>query len=91
MSAPGVDFITYDPRTGEVVLWDAKYRGPGGQFPNEIPQSRIDAWTLEARAAAEAMPDGVLKDQVLDALNNGRVRGEIFRISLPLPCLKIPA
>jgi hypothetical protein len=33
----------------------------------------------EARCAIEGMPDGALKQQLLNALNTGRIQGQIFR------------
>lgn len=79
VTAPGADFITFDPEgAGAVVIWDAKYRSKG-RFPASIPVKKIDAWTMEASAAISSLPDGPLKQKALAALLAGRVRGEIFR------------
>jgi subtilisin family serine protease len=79
VTAPGVDFATFDPAKNQVVLWDAKYRGPGGSYPSSVPASKVPGWTQEVRGTVDAMPEGPMKQQILNALNNGRVRTEIFR------------
>jgi RHS repeat-associated protein len=79
VTARGVDFATFDPAKNQVVLWDAKYRGPGGSYPSSVPASKLPGWTEEVRATVDAMPEGPIKQQMLNALNNGRVRTEIFR------------
>lgn len=79
VTAPGVDFATFDPMRNQIVLWDAKYRGPKGSYPTTIPASKMGAWTKEVRSTIEAMPEGPLRKQYLEALENNRIRGEIFR------------
>lgn len=78
-TARGVDYAAFDQKAGDIVLSDAKYRGPGGKYPTTIPQSQVDAWTEEIKAYIEAMPDSQCKADMLDALKNGRIRPEIFR------------
>ena len=78
-SAGGVDYVTFDPTRGEVVLWDAKYRRPGGRYPSSVPATKTTAWKAQARAAAEAMPESPVRLVILDALARGKVRTEIFR------------
>jgi RHS repeat-associated protein len=79
VTATGPDFVTYNPRTRTVVVWDAKYRGPNGSYPSSISGERMRSWTSQARSAVESLPDSPMRAAVLDALNNGRVQGEIFR------------
>ena len=79
VTARGVDYVTYDPRSRTVFLWDSKYRGAGGSYPSSVPSSKLPEWTNEARTAVESMQDSPLKTEILDALNNGRVDPQIFR------------
>jgi len=79
VTAPGVDFVTFDPKSGRVVLWDSKYRGPGGSYPSSIPESKLKSWTAEARAAVVQMPEGAMKNRILESLDKGKVDAKIFR------------
>ncbi len=79
VTAKGPDFITFDPKQRAVVLWDAKYRGPKGSFPSSPSPGQIKRWTEDARGAINALPPGALRTRALDALNSGRVKGQIFR------------
>jgi hypothetical protein len=78
-TAKGLDYATYDPRAGEIVIWDAKYRSPGGSYPSSIPATKIQAWGPQLQRAIASMADGPLKDEILAALRAGKVRGRIFR------------
>ncbi len=74
------DFITFDPSgAGHIVLWDSKYRGPGGSYPKTIPPDKVARWTKVAEQTINGLPDGPLKTQALEALRAGRVRAEIFK------------
>ncbi|MBB3827335.1 filamentous hemagglutinin [Xanthomonas arboricola] len=79
VTAPGPDYITFDRSTGSVVVWDAKYRSPGGRYPKSMELSQIQSWMPEVRAAVEKLPEGPTKDLALDAINEGRVDGRIFK------------
>nr|WP_244157231.1 filamentous hemagglutinin N-terminal domain-containing protein [Pseudomonas argentinensis] len=79
VTAPGVDFVTFDPKSGRVVLWDSKYRGPGGSYPSSIPESKLKSWTAEARAAVVQMPEGAMKNRILESLDKGKVDAKVFR------------
>lgn len=46
-SMPGADYITYDPSKRSVVVWDAKYRAPGGSYPSSLPAAKLEAWQAE--------------------------------------------
>ena len=79
VTAPGVDFITFDPAgEGSVVIWDAKYRA-SGKFPSSIPAKKIRKWTEEAKGVVASLPEGPLKRQAQAALDAGRIRPEIFK------------
>jgi RHS repeat-associated protein len=78
VTAPGVDFITFDPGSSAVVIWDAKYRA-SGRFPASIPAWKVTKWTEEARTAVESLPEGVLKTKARQALEAGRIRPDIFK------------
>ncbi|MCC4610474.1 hypothetical protein [Xanthomonas campestris] len=69
VTAPGPDYITLDRSTGSVVVWDAKYRSPGGRYPKSMELSQIQSWMPEVRAAVGKLPEGPTKDLALDAIN----------------------
>lgn len=79
VTARGPDLLTYDPVSREVVVWDSKYRGPGGSYPSGIPPAKLQKWLPDVRAAIEALPSGPAKSAFLDALAKGRVRGKVFK------------
>uniref|UniRef100_A6W0N5 Uncharacterized protein n=1 Tax=Marinomonas sp. (strain MWYL1) TaxID=400668 RepID=A6W0N5_MARMS len=79
VTAPGVDYITYDPESGEIILWDSKYRKEGGSYPSSVSESKTSRWKVEAKNAIEKMPEGALKNSVLKAFENGKVKAEISR------------
>jgi RHS repeat-associated protein len=78
-AARGADSIAYDPTTAEIVVQDAKYRGPAGKYPSRIPASKLKRWGPDIQRAIEALPDGPLKDAARQALESGQVRPEVFR------------
>lgn len=78
-SLPGADYITYDPATRSVIVWDAKYRAPGGSYPSSLPASKLQAWQTEIINSVKNMPDGLAKTSAESALNAGRVEGRIFK------------
>ena len=78
VTAPGPDFITYDPKTDEVVAWDSKYRGEGGKYPANVPATKLANWLPDVRDAVNNLPPGPLRDNALNALNNGGYGGSIY-------------
>ncbi len=78
-SLPGADYITYDPATRSVIVWDAKYRAPGGRYPSSLPLSKLQAWQAEIINSVKNMPDGQAKVSAESALKAGRVEGRIFK------------
>ncbi|ABS26524.1 RHS repeat domain-containing protein [Anaeromyxobacter sp. Fw109-5] len=79
VSEKGPDFITYDPKSESIVVWDAKYRSSGKGYPKSLPPKKLKAWMPEVRKAVEALPDEALRAAAKDALENNRVTGEIFK------------
>ena len=78
-SAPGADFITFDPGSSSLVVWDAKYRGPGGSYPSTLSPAKIEAWQAEIVKAVQNMPAGENKAAAERALSTGKVIGRIFK------------
>ncbi|QLG88024.1 hemagglutinin repeat-containing protein [Chitinibacter bivalviorum] len=78
-SVPGADFITYNPETKSIVVWDAKYRAPGGSYPSSLPAEKLKAWSAEVSAAVKNMPPGADQRAAQRALDSGRVTGQIFK------------
>jgi hypothetical protein len=82
-SVQGPDFLTLGKtRDGlpAINVWDAKYRGPNNPYyPNSIPQNQLDSWLPDITDAVNNMAPGEAKDAALDALQNGRIQGQIFK------------
>ncbi|KWU49529.1 hemagglutinin repeat-containing protein [Pseudomonas palleroniana] len=78
-SLPGADYITYDPSSRSVIVWDAKYRAPGGSYPTSLPDSKLQAWQSEIINSVKNMPEGSAKAAAESALKAGRVEGRIFK------------
>lgn len=76
---PGADYITYDPSSRSVIVWDAKYRAPGGSYPTSLPDSKLQAWQSEIINSVKNMPEGSAKAAAESALKAGRVEGRIFK------------
>jgi filamentous hemagglutinin len=79
VTAPGADFITFSPQTQSIVVWDAKYRGPGGSYPSSLSASKLQKWMTEVVEAVNKMSSGPVKKAATKALQEGRVTGQIFR------------
>lgn len=79
VTAPGVDYVTYNPITEEIVLWDAKYRSEGGSYPGAVSDAQLKRWTSQLENTIRNLPDGDLKRDALDAYEQGRIKPEIFR------------
>ena len=78
-TARGADSIAFDPTTREIVVQDAKYRGPEGRYPNKIPEKKLVRWRPDIRKGIEALPDGPLKDAARRAFEEGKIRPEVFK------------
>ena len=79
VTAPGVDYATYDADEDRIILWDAKYRAPGGNYPSAVPVSKIPKWTAEVNEAIQRMPESRMKSNMENALKNNQVDAQIFR------------
>ncbi len=77
-TATGPDLISFDPKKGEIVAWDAKYRIHGRGYPISVNAETLKRWMPEVEQAVKNWT-GQLKEAALSALKNNRVRGEIFR------------
>ena len=80
-SLQGPDFVTLDTAgDGTINVWDAKYRGPNASYyPSSIPDNTLANWMPQVTDSVNNMPAGPLQDLALDALQNGRVAGRIFK------------
>ncbi|WP_240325775.1 DUF6861 domain-containing protein [Pseudomonas syringae] len=78
-SLPGADYITYDPASRSVIVWDAKYRAPGGSYPASLPPSKLQAWQAEIISSVRNMPEGQAKVAAEKALKAGRVEGRLLK------------
>jgi hypothetical protein len=76
ITATGPDFITYDPNTDEINVWDAKY-STSESFPASLSASKLASWMPMVKAAVMnyAGPDAAA---IQDAFNNGQIAGRIF-------------
>jgi len=79
VTSPGPDFITYDPQSKFIIVWDAKYRVSGTGYPTSLSATTLRQWIPDVRDAINALPEGPFKWQVSNALESGRVSGSIFR------------
>jgi hypothetical protein len=68
----GPDYITYDPETDTINLWDAT----AGKTPKQVPVPEY--WMPEARTAVRAYT-GPYATEIQQALSNGQVDVNIFR------------
>jgi filamentous hemagglutinin len=78
-NAQGPDWITYEPSSQTVFVWDAKYRAPGGRYPSQIDPDTMEKWKSEIADAIACMPEGDAKEGAAKAFADGRIRGRIFR------------
>ncbi|WP_426212032.1 RHS repeat-associated core domain-containing protein [Massilia sp. TWP1-3-3] len=81
-SVPGrADYVTLDTAgDGTIHVWDAKYRAPNNSsYPKSIPAEKLDKWMPQVENSVRNMPPGPAKDMAIDALNNGRVVGKVFK------------
>lgn len=78
VTAPGFDFATYSRSDNMIFLWDAKYRSSGKGFPTRIPPDKVESWTRELTEYVNRMPESQMRTKFLNAINEGRIQGEIF-------------
>jgi len=78
-SLPGPDYITYDPSSRSIIVWDAKYRAPNSSYPASLPHSKLHAWQAKIIDSIKNMPEGKAKAAAESALKSGRVEGRILK------------
>lgn len=78
VTATGPDYITFDPKTQTVNVWDSKYSSTGS-WPNSAQGFGSQAWMNETKQAIDNISDPVLRQQVQNAFNNGNVNWQIFK------------
>ena len=78
-TARGADSIAFDPTAREIVVQDAKYRGPEGTYPTKIPDKKLRRWRPDIQQGIEELPEGPLKDFARRAFQEGKIRPEVFK------------
>ena len=73
----GPDFITYNPNTKIITVWDAKYSSTG-RWPSTAKGFRSQAWLDAVKDAINSIKDPALKSEIMSAYNNGQIRWSIF-------------
>jgi RHS repeat-associated protein len=76
VSARGPDYITYDPATEDIVVYDAKYRS-NGSYPKSISAAKQAKWMPYVKSAVKGY-SGADADQIRAALDNGDIRWQVF-------------
>jgi len=79
LNTGGSDYMTYNPKTRRLHIWDAKYRQTR-QYPASPTAKQKSDWRTEARKYIKEEFDGTdkLRPELLDALNKNRVTFEIY-------------
>ncbi len=78
LTALGPDYITFDPSTMELVVWDAEYSSCG-RFPSgQIPASKMSSWSSFISDAVNNYTGPNAAAAVKQALANGEIRGDYF-------------
>ncbi|MBR4085815.1 MAG: hypothetical protein IKK33_16180, partial [Lachnospiraceae bacterium] len=78
VTASGPDFITYNPNTGRVNIWDSKYSSKG-KWPKTAKGFGTKKWLDETKEAIENISDTTLRDEIMDAFNNGKISWIIYK------------
>lgn len=75
----GADYITYDPESNMIRVWDAKY-STAGRFPggDSLPITKMDGWSGDIGDAVDGY-DGPYADEIRSAYNDGNVSGHYFK------------
>jgi hypothetical protein len=79
-SATGPDFITFDPKTNKIVIWDGKHR-LSGRFPTDITSKQFKDWMAEVKVSVRQWikeNPGPMAKRVERALANGDFDTRIF-------------
>jgi filamentous hemagglutinin len=78
VTAPGPDYITFDPKTQTINIYDSKYSSTG-KWPNSAKGFGSQAWLDETQKAINNISNSTLKQQVQNAFNNGNISWQIFK------------
>ena len=78
VTASGPDYITYDPESQTINVWDAKYSS-SGKWPNSVQGFKSEKWLDEVEEAINNLDDLDLKNEILDAFKNNRIDWQIFK------------
>jgi RHS repeat-associated protein len=76
ITATGPDYITYDPDSDEINVWDSKYSS-SGTFPSSLSSAKLSSWMPQIGSAVSAY-DGPYATEIQEAFNNGQISGRIF-------------
>ncbi len=76
ITATGPDYITFDPDTDTINVWDSKFSS-SGRFPSGLPAAKLSAWAPRVVEAVDSY-SGPYEEEIRQALEDGNVRGRIF-------------
>jgi hypothetical protein len=77
VTATGLDFITYDPVTDQINIWDAKYSRTQA-WPRTAAGFGSKAWLTETSEAISQMSDAAQRAKAQAAFDAGRINWNIF-------------
>jgi RHS repeat-associated protein len=82
VTTSGPDFITYNPESDTINVWDAKYSSIG-QRPNVDPETFVTKWwpyiTRAVVAYVENPANTAYIDEIQEAYINDQIVGRVFR------------
>lgn len=78
MTTNGPDYITFDPNTQTINVWDAKYSSIG-KWSNSAKGFGSQSWLDEIQKAINNISDPILKQQLQNAFDNGKIDWKIFK------------
>jgi hypothetical protein len=73
----GFDYATFDPTSGKIKIYDAKYR-KDRSYPNAVSAAKQERWKAELRDFLENEYEGADKQSLLQKLNEGKVEFEVY-------------
>jgi uncharacterized protein RhaS with RHS repeats len=76
VTANGPDYITWDPDSDTINVWDAKYSS-SGRYSSGVPSAQLNSWYPQIQSAVADYSGPGFKD-VQEAFINGNVVGRIF-------------
>ncbi|WP_371375258.1 VWA domain-containing protein [Sporomusa aerivorans] len=78
ITATGPDYITYNPKTQTITVWDSKY-SLNQNWPNSAKGFESEKWINETKNAIDNIQDSDLREQVKDAFKNGKIKWQLFK------------